>query len=78
MNKSKFLDTGAVIKSLLAVLLGVFLYCVAVAPFFEDGSLLDIWKDKLLHNFLGWAAAIVVVGAVWIAVIYFKEHRPSK
>lgn len=75
MKSSPFLDARQVLRALGFVLLGVFLYCTIVAPIFHEGDIFAIQLEKLTHIFLGWVGAVIVVGAVWLGVIYRKKGK---
>lgn len=75
MKSSPFLDTRRVLQGLGSVILGVFLYCVIFAPIIHEGNAVEIQIEKLTTMFPGWVGAVIVVGAVWLGVIYRKKGK---
>lgn len=69
MKKNKFKDPKSVIKGVLAALVGVVAYCVAVAPLFKDGPYLEVVETTFTEIGLGLGLAILLVGAVWLGAL---------
>ena len=57
-----------------SVIVGVLLYCLVVAPLVKSGGYLDVARDSFFSIGLGFIAAITVVYALWVAVIFAKTR----
>lgn len=55
--------------------MGVLAYCVLVAPLVKEGSYSDVVRDTLASVGVGYCAAVVVVGALWLGVIAVINRR---
>jgi len=73
--KKSFMDPRRVLKAFGAVIVGVIAYCVLVAPLVKEGSYSDIVRDTLASVGVGYCAAVVVVGALWLGVIAVINRR---
>lgn len=73
--KRKFKDPKAVIKSLVAATLGVFTYCLVIAPLFKEGSYTSTASDTLREVGWGMVFAILLIGAVWLVVLSVIRNR---
>ena len=69
--KELFMDPRRVLKAFGAVIA----YCVLVAPLVKEGSYSDVVRDTLASVGVGYCAAVVVVGALWLGVIAVINRR---
>lgn len=72
---SKIKDPKSVLRGLASALLGVIAYCAVVAPVFKEGSYWETTKESFGTIGLGFSAAIILVGALWLVSIHFVNKR---
>ncbi|AKE40338.1 hypothetical protein ACFLIN_05160 [Corynebacterium kutscheri] len=72
---SKLTSPKNIIKGFSSVLLGVWLYCLVVAPIFTEGSYLNIVSNKASTIGLGWTIITVFIAAVWLSAISIKKDK---
>lgn len=71
----KIKDPKSVLRGLASALLGVIAYCVVVAPVFKEGNYWEITKESFSTIGLGFSAAIILVGVLWLVIIHFVNKR---
>ncbi|WP_313547473.1 hypothetical protein [Corynebacterium sp.] len=78
MNNNKFTNSKTVITGFFAAVLGVLVYCFAVAPLSKDPAFREVAIDTFMRSGLGVIIALVVIAAIWLGVIAFrrKQHKP--
>ncbi|AEQ07196.1 hypothetical protein LJU02_08470 [Corynebacterium pseudotuberculosis] len=70
---SKIKDPKSVLRGLASALLGVIAYCAVVAPVFKEGSYWESAKENFSAIGVGFSAAIVLVGVLWLVIIHFAN-----
>ena len=73
--KKLFMDPRRVLKAFGAVIVGVIAYCVVVAPLVKEGNYGDIVRDTLASVGVGYSAAAVIIGAVWLGILTVLKRR---
>lgn len=78
MNNNKFTNPKNVITGFFAAVLGVLVYCFAVAPLSKDPAFREVAIDTFMRSGLGVIIALVVILGIWLGVIAFrrKQHKP--
>lgn len=75
MNNTKFTNPKTVITGFFAAVLGVLVYCFAVAPLSKDPAFREVAIDTFMRSGLGVIIALVVIAAIWLGVIAFRRNR---
>lgn len=63
------------VKGILSALVGVIVYCVAVAPAFKEGSYTEVVSSTFSKVGLGLCVAIILVGAAWLGALVALRNR---
>lgn len=75
MTQNKFKDPKAVLNGFGAALVGVAVYCLAIAPLIKDGPYAEVAMDTLMGTGLGIAIVIVVLAVIWLTVLAVQRKK---
>lgn len=75
VDVSKFADPRRVVVGFLSVALGVWFYCLVVAPLLSDRDYGTVALEKAKSLGLGNTLVIIVLATVWVLVIKWRNRK---
>ena len=75
---SKFTNPQRIVRGFAAALIGVWVYCLVVAPLLSDAPYMRVAMNKAENIGLGFSIAIVVVAIAWIVVASVVRSRRTE
>lgn len=71
---SSFTEPKRIVQSFAAVIAGIWIYCLALAPAFSGQNYADAVAEKSKEIGIGFTIAALIVGAIW----FFIATKKSK
>lgn len=72
--KDSLRDPRRVAAGIAAALLGVFTYCLVVAPIIKGGPYLRTALDTLGSVGWGMAAVFLLIGTIWVTIVAANQN----